>query len=192
MILDLSPVLANAKVILRPLQIEDEALLQPIANDKAAWMYSTANLSLPGELKKYISNAIAEREARTCCPWTIINAQTGRIVGCTRLAEISAQNESAHLGWTWISEEARGTGLNAAMKFEILRYAFEILKLNRVAIQADERNTRSCRAIAKIGAKPEGVIRQHMKLHDGFMRSTAVFSILKSEWPDSPLHDLQF
>ncbi|RVT96544.1 N-acetyltransferase [Mucilaginibacter limnophilus] len=192
MIPNLSPTLSNSKVILRPLQAEDEELLQPLANDEAAWKYSTANLSLPGEFNKYITNAITEREAGTCAPFVIIDAVSGKIAGTTRIAEISWKYESGHMGWTFISEEFRGTGLNKAVKFEMLRYAFETLNLNRVHIQADERNVRSCRAIIGIGAKPEGVIREHMKLWDGFMRSSAIFSVLKSEWPDSPLHKLQF
>ena len=190
--INLSPTLANTKVILRPLQAEDEPLLQPIANDPACWQYSTADLSQPGALKKYIAEAISWRETGTCAPFTIIDAATGRVAGCTRLAEISWRDERGHIGWTWISEEFRGTGLNRAMKFEMLRYAFETLNLNRVHLQADERNTRSCKAIAGIGAKYEGTLRQHMRLYDGFMRSTAVFSILKSEWGSNPLRDLRF
>ncbi|MBE9584346.1 GNAT family N-acetyltransferase [Mucilaginibacter sp. JRF] len=184
---NLSPTLQNAKVILRPLQPSDEAELQPIANDKACWMYSPTDLSQPGELRKYITEAIAEREAGTCMVFTIIDVATNCIAGTTRLAEISWQHEHAHLGWTWIAPEFRGTGLNKAMKFEILRYGFEVLGLNRIQLRADERNIRSCKAIAGLGAKYEGTVRQHLKLYDGFLRSSAYYSILKSEWADSPL-----
>lgn len=165
---NLSPTLQNAKVILRPLQLSDEAALQSIANDKECWMYSPLDLSQPGALRQYIIEAIAEKEAGTCAVFTIIDATTNQIAGSTRLAEISWQHEHAHLGWTWIAPEFRGTGLNKAMKFEILRYGFEMLGLNRIQLRADERNIRSCKAIASLGAKYEGTVRQHIKLYDGF------------------------
>ncbi len=180
---NLQPVLANSKVTLRPLQAVDEVLLQPVANEKDLWIYGLADLSKPGELHKYINKAIADREEGNCAAWTVYDHKSNQVAGCTRLMEINPYNGSAHIGATWIGQTWQGTGLNRAMKYEILNYAFEKLKLNRIEFRVDERNMRSRRAVSGIGAHQEGILRQHMKTHDGFLRNTVFYSILKSEWP---------
>jgi RimJ/RimL family protein N-acetyltransferase len=180
---NLYPTLSNHKVILRPLQLEDEVLLQHIANEESSWRYGLTNLSLPGELNKYITAALADRDAGTCAVWTIIDAQTGRVAGTTRIGEIDLKHSRGQIGWTWIGKDFQGTGLNRAMKYEILKYGFEQLGLHRLELKADERNIRSRKAILGIGATEEGTLREHMKLHNGFMRSSVYYSVLKREWP---------
>src|SRR5690606_35277889 len=109
----------------------------------------------PIALKQYIESAIQKREAGLCAVWVIIDASTDTVVGCTRLAEISWNDERGQIGWTWISKAFQGKGLNKAMKFEILKYGFETLKLNRIELKPDARNIQSRKAILKIGAKEE-------------------------------------
>lgn len=179
----LTPTLRNERVILRPLQLSDEELLWPIAQETELWTYGLKDLSRPGALRSYINSAIVDRENGTALVWIIIDATTGKAVGCTRLAEISWKDERGQIGWTWIGKDFQGSGLNKAMKYEILKYGFEVLGLNRIELKADERNLQSRRAIEKIGAKYEGTLRQHLKTKDGFIRNTAFYSILKSEWP---------
>ena len=178
----LKPTLKNHKVILRPLELDDEAALWPIAQEKELWMYGIKDLSEPGELKKYIKKAISDREAGHTAVWIIIEAKTGAIVGCTRLAEISWNDERGQIGWTWLGKNFQRTGINPAMKYEILKYGFETLGLNRIEFKADERNLGSRRAMEKIGAKYEGTLREHIKIKDGFIRNSVFYSILKSEW----------
>src|SRR5690606_12507200 len=135
-------------------------------------------------LHQYIQLALADREAGYCAVWVIIDAVTQKVAGCTRLAEISWKDERGQIGWTWIGREFQGSGLNKAMKYEILNYGFETLGLNRIELKADERNVQSRKAILKLGATEEGTLRQHMKIHDGFIRNTVFYSILKSEWTE--------
>ena len=180
--MDLSLSLENSKVLLRPLQLEDKEQLQKIANEKELWTYGLSDLSIPGELESYIIKAIRNREDGSCAVWTIIDKASGRIAGCTRLAEISWKDERGQIGWTWIGKEFQGSGLNKAMKLLILDYGFKTLNLNRIELKADERNVRSRKAILGIGATEEGTLRQHMKMHDGYIRNTVFYSILKSEW----------
>lgn len=175
--------LSNAKVILRPLKPEDEPFLRPIAEEKELWTYGLSDLSQPGKLKRYIEKALQARDEETCAVWTIVDKETREIAGCTRLGEISWEDERGQIGWTWIGKKFQGTGLNKAAKFEILKFGFEVLDLNRIELKADERNIRSRKAITAIGATEEGVLRQHMKTHDGFLRNTVFYSILRSEWP---------
>lgn len=183
----LSPTLQNQKVILRPLQQSDEELLWPIAQEKELWIYGLKDLSIRENLHQYIQSAIKDRNDGICAVWTIVDAASGKVAGCTRLAEISWKDERGQIGWTWIGKEFQGSGLNKAMKYEILNYGFETLGLNRIELKADERNLQSRKAILKLGAKEEGTLRQHMKIADGFIRNTVFYSILKSEWPEIKL-----
>lgn len=181
---NLPPTLQNQKVILRPLQQSDEELLWAIAQEAALWVYGLKDLSILENLHQYIQSALADRAEGNCAVWTIIDAASGKIAGCTRLAEISWKDERGQIGWTWIGKEFQGSGLNKAMKYEILKYGFETLGLNRIELKADERNAQSRKAILKLGAFEEGTLRQHMKIADGFIRNTVFYSILKSEWPE--------
>lgn len=179
---DLNVRLESERALLRPLTFEDEPALQQIADDEGLWIYGLTDLSRPGELKKYIESAIADREAGTCAVWVIIDKKTNQVAGCTRLAEISWKDERGQIGWTWIGRDFQGSGLNKEMKFHILSYGFDKLGLNRIEFKADERNHQSRQALIGIGATREGVLRQHMKLHNGYIRNTVFYSILKSEW----------
>jgi RimJ/RimL family protein N-acetyltransferase len=182
MIPDLNISLESERTLLRPLTKDDETELQEIANEESLWIYGTCDLSKPGELKKYIATAIADRNRGICTIWVVIDKKTGKIAGCTRLSEISWKDERGQIGWTWIGSEFQGSGLNRDMKFLILSYGFETLGLNRIELKADERNHRSRQAILGIGATREGVLREHIKLHDGYIRNTVYYSILRSEW----------
>ena len=182
MIHDLNISLESERTLLRPLTKDDELALQEVANDESLWIYGTSDLTKPGELKKYIASAIADRMKGICAIWVVIDKKTGRIAGCTRLADISWKDERGQIGWTWIGSDFQGSGLNRDMKFLILSYGFETLGLNRIELKADERNHRSRQAILGIGATREGVLREHIKLHDGYIRNTVYYSILRSEW----------
>lgn len=177
-------VLENEKVRLRPLSLEDESLLWPIAQQKELWVYGLKDLSISEELGRYIESAVADMDAGNAYVWVIEDRESGRIAGCTRLAEISWKDERGQIGWTWIGAEFQGTGLNKAMKYEILKFGFETLQLNRIELKADERNVGSRKAIEKIGASYEGTLRQHMKIKDGFIRNTVFYSILANEWQE--------
>lgn len=174
--------LESERTLLRPLSPDDEAELQLIANDEFLWIYGISDLSEPGELKKYILNALSERDKGTCAVWVVIDKKTNRMAGCTRLADISWKDERGQIGWTWIGHDFQGSGLNKDMKSLILNYGFDKLGLNRIEFKADERNHKSRQALIGIGATREGVLREHMKLHSGYIRNTVIYSILKSEW----------
>ncbi len=180
----LNKILENDRVLLRPLAVTDEAELQNLANDQDLWVYGISDLSLPGELKIYIQKALEARSGGVCAVWLIIDKKTNKVAGCTRLAEISWKDERGQIGWTWIAKEFQGSGLNKAMKFLILKYGFEELNLNRIELKADERNLQSRKAMKNIGATEEGTLREHMKLHDGYIRNTVFYSILKAEWEE--------
>ena len=179
---DLNVCLESERALLRPLTLDDEQALQQVADDDSLWIFGLQDLSKPGELNTYIRQAIADRENGTSAVWVIIDKKTNQVAGCTRLAEISWKDERGQIGWTWIGRDFQGSGLNKEMKFLILSYGFEVLGLNRIEFKADERNHQSRQALLGIGATREGVLRQHMKIHNGYIRNTVFYSILKSEW----------
>jgi len=180
--IDLNVRLESERALLRPLTLDDEQALQQVADEDSLWIYGLQDLSKPGELNKYIRQAISDRENGTSAVWVIIDKKTNKVAGCTRLAEISWKDERGQIGWTWIGRDFQGSGLNKEMKFLILTYGFEVLGLNRIEFKADERNHQSRQALLGIGATREGVLRQHMKIHNGYIRNTVFYSILKSEW----------
>jgi RimJ/RimL family protein N-acetyltransferase len=108
----------------------------------------------------------------------------GAVVGTTSLGDVDLTNESVHLGWTGYAPSVWGTAVNPECKLLLLRHAFEDCGFGRVKIQTGTANTRSQAAIAKLGARREGVLRRHKRLADGSFRDTVVFSILADEWPD--------
>jgi len=179
---DLNIILESEILVLRPLSLTDEEALQHVANDESLWIYGLQDLSKPGELNKYILKALADRDNETTAVWVIIDKRRNQVAGCTRLAEISWKDERGQIGWTWLGRDFQGTGLNKEMKFLILSYGFEVLKLNRIELKADERNLQSRKALLSIGARQEGILRQHMKIHNGYIRNTVFYSILSAEW----------
>lgn len=179
---NLNLILESDRVLLRPLCLEDEEALQLIADDDSLWIYGLQDLSQSGELNTYILKALVDRDNETSAVWVIIDKKSNQVAGCTRLAEISWKDERGQIGWTWIGRDFQGSGLNKEMKFLILSYGFEVLGLTRIEFKADERNHQSRQALLSIGATCEGILRQHMKIHNGYIRNTVFYSILRSEW----------
>lgn len=179
---DLNITLESERALLRPLELDDEQALQDVANDDGLWIYGLQDLSKPAELNKYIKKAISDRENGFAAVWVVIDKRTNKVAGCTRLAEISCRDERGQIGWTWIGRDFQGSGLNKEMKYLMLTYGFEFMGLNRIEFKADERNHQSRQALLGIGATREGILRQHMKIHNGYIRNTVFYSILRSEW----------
>ncbi len=182
MVKDLDITLESERALLRPLALTDEKALQEVADDDSLWIYGLQDLSKPAELKHYINNAINDRENGISAVWVVIDKKTNKVAGCTRIAEIFWKDERGQIGWTWIGRDFQGSGLNKEMKYLMLTYGFEVLGLNRIEFKADERNHQSRQALLGIGATREGVLRQHMKIHNGYIRNTVFYSILRSEW----------
>ncbi len=102
--------------------------------------------------------------------------------GSTRFGLINWKNKVVHIGWTWLGRNFQGTGLNRHIKFLMLTYAFETHGFEKVEFRIDERNTKSRKAVEKIGATLEGIMRKDTIMKDGFRRSTCCYGIIKSEW----------
>lgn len=178
-------ILENDRVRIEPLGLLHLEELLPIAlNHPTLLKYSPSYFGSKANLEKYIQNALDAREKETRYALAIFDKEKEAFVGSTSFGNVSNHDQRLEIGWTWISKEFQGTGLNKSCKFLLLKYTFETLNFERIALRTDSRNKQSRKAIEKIGATYEGELRSHMLMLDGFRRSTVCYSIIKKEWPE--------
>ncbi len=179
-----APTLEDYRVKLSLLSMENYKQLEAIGKQENLVQFSPTKIDTPEDLKAYAQNALDGYYQKTVIPFIVFDKQTNRYAGNTHFMNINRKNKVVEIGSTWIGKEFQGSGLNKHMKFLMLQYAFETLKIDKVAFRADERNLRSRKAIEKLGAKLEGILRKDILMPDGFKRSTACYGILKEEWPE--------
>ena len=177
------PLLQDARVLLRPFRPEDIAELATIAMDEEIWRYMVTCISNAQELEAWVQTVTEGYRQGSRYTFMIEDKATGQLAGSTSYGNISEPDKRLEIGWTWLSREYRESGLNRHCKFLLLRYAFEELQIERVELKGDSLNTRSRRAMLKIGATEEGTLRSHTLMHDGRRRDTVYYSILRTEWP---------
>jgi RimJ/RimL family protein N-acetyltransferase len=173
--------LTGRYVRLEPLEERHrDDLLAAAAQDPATFQYMSSDLSAgAGAWSAYLADALRPEFVA----WATVDAATGRAVGSTRFGDIAPDHGRVEIGWTWISPSHQRTAVNTEAKLLQLTYAFDELGATRVALKTDGRNLRSQAAIERLGAVREGVLRQHTRMPDGFMRDTVYYSILADEWP---------
>ena len=177
-------ILENELVKLVPLKKEHTKELWPIAQQVDLYQYGSNDVSTIDKLENYIETALTEAKQEKSIPFTIYNRKTNECVGSTRFGNIDQKNMVLHIGWTWISPATRGTGFNHQMKFLMLSYAFEKMGFEKVEFRIDERNMRSRKAVEKLGASLEGILRKNVITKSDFRRSSCCYGILKEEWAD--------
>ncbi|RIX51035.1 N-acetyltransferase [Paenibacillus nanensis] len=177
--------LENQRVKLVHLQSQHVEPLADLLCDPRIWEYTWRKRMTAAEVKLALETAIRSKESGLQLPFAIEDRRTGLLAGTTRLGDTDLLNRSVEIGWTWLSPAFWGTGLNAACKLLLLEYCFEQLGVIRVQFSASGKNERSQRALEKIGAVKEGVLRRHrVDLTDsGAVHDNVFFSILDSEWP---------
>ncbi|MCQ3929169.1 MAG: GNAT family N-acetyltransferase [Chloroflexi bacterium] len=131
--------------------------------------------------RKYLQNLLAVPDM---CPFCQVEVATNQPVGVTTFMEIRPAHRGLEIGSTWIGKTHQGTAINPEAKYLLLRHAFENLKAIRLQLKTDSRNLQSQRAIEKIGAKREGVLRNHYIMPDGHYRHSVYFSVTDEEWPE--------
>jgi len=178
-----APTLENNRVKLSLIDLSNYKQLQTIAQEKDLIHYSPSDISTPDKLRDYVQVAVDGYYHKTIIPFIVYDKQKQVYAGSTRFGLINWKNKVLHIGWTWIGHEFQGTGLNKNMKFLMLQYAFETLEFEKVEFRIDERNQKSRRAVEKIGATLEGILRKDTVMKGGFRRSTCCYGILKKEWP---------
>lgn len=176
--------LQDDRVLLRRYQPSDLPELAQIALDEDIWRFMPTRISNQAELQEWASNVEKGYATGTRYTFLIVDRATGKLAGSTSYGNISLPDKRLEIGWTWLSKDYRGTGLNRHCKFLLLQHAFEELRMERVELKTDVLNLRSRRAMLKIGATEEGILRSHTQMHDGRRRDTIYYSILRPEWAE--------
>lgn len=186
------PTLENNRVKLTLLDLSNYKHIESIAKEKDLIFYSPSDISTPEKLKAYVQLAVDGYYHKSIIPFLIYDKEKQAYAGSTRFGLINHKNKTLHIGWTWIGHNFQGTGLNANMKFLMLQYAFETLAFEKVEFRIDERNNKSRRAVEKLGATLEGILRKDTVMNDGFRRSTCCYGILREEWVSGKLPIMSF
>jgi len=175
--------LENARVLLRELTEQDvQHLVTFSLNEPENWTYGLENAAGEENLRAYIANALDGKRSGQSYPFIIFDKHTQTFAGSTRYYQINPKHKRLAIGYTWLGNKYKRTGLNIHIKYLMLEYAFEILHMERVEFMADVMNENSILSILALGATKEGIMRSHAEKPDGHRRDTAVFSILKKEW----------
>ena len=179
----MTPILEGAKIRLEPMTMAHLARLEAVAFDDRIWRLTTHRVKTSDDLKQWMENALSLEAAGTVMPWVTILKAEDRVIGSTRFLDFNEAHKTTELGWSWLVPHFQGTGLNAEAKLLQLTYAFDELKLNRVALKTHHQNLQSQAAMRKIGAIEEGTFRNHMVMPDGSLRHSVWFSIIREDWP---------
>ena len=180
--------LENALVRLTPLLALHEQGLNDAAADGELWNLGFTWVPRPEHMQAYIDHALQQQGNGLAQAFAVLEKNSGRLLGSTRYCNVDAGNRRLEIGYTWYRQSAQRSGVNTACKQLLLEHAFDRLNASAVEFRTHWHNHRSRAAIARLGAKQDGVLRQHMIMADGSYRDTVVFSILNSEWPAVKLH----
>lgn len=176
------PILEGAHVSLEPLQPHHGEDLLAAAADGELWNLWYTQVPGPETIRAYVARAMADREAGTAMPFLVRDAN-GEPVGSTRLFRMDPVVPSLEIGFTWYSARVQRTALNTEAKRLLLGHAFDAMGCSVVELRTHAMNHRSRAAIERLGAHFDGILRRQMRMPDGHLRDTAVYSILDSEWP---------
>lgn len=177
--------LEGSHVRLEPLARRHAEDLFEVGQDETIWPYmSRPPLKSVEDTRAWIDQALEVAATDTQIPFAIIERASGKAIGSTRYMDIRRNDRGLEIGWTWIGTAFQRTAMNTECKYLLLRHAFEDLGAVRVQLKTDLRNARSQRAIERLGAVREGVLRKHMVQWDGFIRDTVYYSVIESEWPE--------
>jgi RimJ/RimL family protein N-acetyltransferase len=176
-----TPVTLTGKhVHLEPMAEDHVPGLAAVGLDDSIWEHMLyGDVRSEADIRSWVRDILSQ----TDLPFTVIHLESGRVAGATRYLNIIPEFRGLEIGGTWYGLEFQRTAVNTECKYLLLQYAFETLGCIRVQFKTDSRNVRSQRAIERIGAKHEGVLRNHMILPDGRYRDSVYYSILGDEWP---------
>ena len=178
-------VLQGDHVRLEPMTEEHVSGLAEIGLESDIWKFMVYGaMENENDMRGWVRGVLAGVDRGTDMPFVVVHLKSGRIAGATRYLNITPQSRGLEIGGTWYGLDFQRTAVNTECKYLLLKHAFETLGCIRVQIKTDSRNLRSQKAIERIGAKKEGILRNHMILPDGYFRHTVFYSVLDSEWSD--------
>lgn len=175
--------LTGSLVILEPLSLEHAHGMKEAVRDGNLWNLWYTTVPSPEKVEEYIQKALDMRSNAGAMPFAVLEKESREVIGCTRYFNVDEDNQRLEIGYTWYSESHQRTGVNTECKYLLLSHAFEKLDAIAVEFRTHWHNQKSRAAIARLGAKQDGVLRNHTRSADGVYRDTVVFSIINSEWP---------
>lgn len=185
----IQPVTLSARGIkLVPLELNHEDGLREAAKDGELWKIRVTSVPSPDETLPYIEKALASRDSGERFAFAVIEESSGYILGSTSYHDILPNVRRVEIGYTWYAKRAQRTHVNTTCKWLLLQHAFETLNCNIVGWRTDNFNYASQRAIERLGAKKDGVIRGHALRKDGTVRDTVMYSLSVGEWPEVKAH----
>ncbi|HEX2994487.1 MAG TPA: GNAT family protein [Anaerolineales bacterium] len=182
--MEVKPVVLQGKYVrLEPMTEAHIPGLAEIGVGQAFWDYMLyGNMTSADDMRAWVRDILSRAEKGTDLPFAVIHLASGRVAGATRYLNIAPKDRGLEIGGTWYGLEFQRTPVNTECKYLLLRHAFETLGCIRVQLKTDLRNERSQKAIERLGAVKEGVLRNHMILPDGRYRHSVFYSILDTEW----------
>lgn len=174
--------LEGLAVRLEPLKLEHAPALAALCDEEVFTWFSQV-LRTQADVEAFITSALQDAGRGTGCPFVILDKETGAPLGSTRYFDIHREFRTLEIGYTWLGRRVWRTRVNTECKYLLLRHAFETLGAIRVQLKTDSRNARSRAAMERMGARFEGILRNHMLVRGGFVRDSAYYSVLDTEWP---------
>jgi N-acetyltransferase len=175
--------LTGQYVQLEPMLPAHREMLADVGLDKELWRWIPDPVHTREEMFAYVDAALAQQVSGLSLPFTIVERASGKVIGSTRYANIERVHRRVEIGWTWVAPAWQRTPVNTECKYMLLRHAFETLGCIRVELKTDSLNEKSRKAIGRIGAREEGIFRNHMITSTGRIRHSVYFSVVDSEWP---------
>ncbi|PJZ57815.1 GNAT family N-acetyltransferase [Leptospira barantonii] len=170
-------------VELRPLRTEHKDALVKAVLDGELWKLWFTMVPSPEEMESWITKALAEEKEKLSLPFVVVRKNDSKIIGSTRYMNIEKVSNRLEIGSTWYSKEFQKTAVNTECKLLLLEHAFENLECIAVEFRTHRLNENSRKAIERLGAVLDGILRNHRIMPNGTLRDTAVYSILENEWP---------
>ena len=180
--------LRMGRATLAPLDFSHHDGLVEAVNDGELWKLWYTRIPQPAQLREEIERRLGLQKAGSMLPFTIFDGDTGRVVGMTSYMNVDSANHRLEIGSTWYRKAVQRTSLNTQCKLALLAHAFDTLGCIAVEFRTHFFNAASRRAIERLGAKLDGILRSHQKLPDGSLRDTCVYSVIASEWPSVRNH----
>lgn len=175
-------------VLLEPLSGAHTEGLEEASADGQLWLNRVTSVPGPGEAGAYVETALAEREKGERFPFAVLEEQNRRVLGTTSFHDISPAVRRLEIGYTWYAASMQRSHVNTTCKLLLLTHAFDELGCNVVGWRTDNFNYASQRAIERLGAHRDGVIRGHKARRDGTIRDTVLYSVTVGEWPEIRAH----
>jgi RimJ/RimL family protein N-acetyltransferase len=180
--------LVSASIKLVPLRVEHANSLISAASDGDLWDLWFTGVPNEESINEYIQHALSEQSKGLALPFVVVDKTSNKIIGSTRFCNAVPSNQRVEIGYTWYSNSFQRTSVNTECKNLLLSHAFDSLGAIAVEFRTHWHNQCSRQAISRLGAKQDGVLRNHQRMPDGSFRDTVVFSIINIEWPTVKLN----